>query len=736
MRHKLVPTLVRRLSNSFSGKAPFVSPKPHRRFATSSLAVATLVAGSLVVVPATAGAQDEPSAGGNEITLLGINDFHGRINAEGPSTVAFAGEIQKLRAEYGDESTALISSGDNIGASLFASSFEQDQPTIDVLNALGLGTSAVGNHEFDRGIDDLTGRVSDAADWSHLAANVTVDGEQMQPYEVLDVDGVTVGVIGAVTQETPMLVSPAGIEGVEFSDPVDAVNEVAADLKDGNEENGEADVLVASYHEGAANGASLDAARDGGVFSKIVDETSPDVSAIYTGHTHQTYVFDAPGPDGEERPVIQTGSYAANIGRVTLTVDPETHDVLSYEQENEPIPSTPAEADLGDPVVAEVKQIVDDTLQRAKIEGEKPVGAVSGDITTAHSGGKRDDRSSESALGNLVAEYMVDAVADRGGAQIGFMNPGGLRDELLNDPEGAEENINKAEANGVLPFANTIVTMKMTGAQIKNVLEQQWQPEGSSRPFLALGTNDALTWTFDPTRERGDRITSVSFEGQPIDENETYSVVSQSFLAGGGDNFSEFEEASEKADTGLIDSDTWMDFIGENSPLEPDFSRRAIAAKDLPDSVTAGETTSFTLSDLNLTSLGAKEATTATVRLGDDELGTFDATTEVDEETFGAGAFPAPLDGKVDIDVEIPADTPEGEQTLTVELDNGTVVTIPLTVGAGSGDDDDEGDSDAPGAGSLASLAPVFGSSVTFLHVLGFEGAGGVGDLDAQSIGN
>lgn len=712
-----------------------MSPKLHRRFATSTVAVATLVAGSLVVVPASAGAQEGPSAGGNEITLLGINDFHGRINAEGPSTVAFADTIQELRGKYGEDSTALISSGDNIGASLFASSFEQDQPTIDVLNALGLETSTVGNHEFDRGIDDLGGRVTDAADWNYLAANVTVDGEEMQPYEILDVDGVKVGVVGAVTAETPELVSPSGIEGVEFSDPVDAVNEAAEDLKDGDEDNGEADVIVASYHEGAATGATLDAARDGGVFSKIVDETSADVSAIYTAHTHQTYAFDAPGPDGKNRPVIQTGSYAANVGRVTLTVDPESHDVTSYEQENVPVPASASRADLGDPVVADVKKIVDDTLQRAKVEGEKPVGAVSGDITTAHSGGKRDDRSSESALGNLVAEYMVDAVADRGGAQIGFMNPGGLRDELLNDPKGAEDNINKAEANGVLPFANTIVTMKMTGAQIKNVLEQQWQPDGSSRPFLALGTNDALTWTFDPTRERGDRITSVSFEGQPIDENEEYSVVSQSFLAGGGDNFTEFAGATAKSDTGLIDSDTWMDYISEHSPLEPDFSRRAIAAKDLPDTVTAGETASFTLSDLNLTSLGAKEATKATVKLGEDELGTFDATSEVDDSTFGAGAFHAPLDGKADIDVEIPADAPAGEQILTVEIDNGTVVTIPVTVGAGSGDDDDD-DTDAPAAGSLASLAPVFGSSVALLHVLGFEGANAEGSLEAQTIGS
>ncbi len=168
------------------------------------------------------------------LNLLNINDFHGRIDS---NTVKFAGTIEKLRAEGGEGNTLFLSAGDNIGASLFASASAGDIPTLDVLNALDLKTSAVGNHEFDKGYSDLTGRVKDAADFSYLGANVYQKGTTtpaLPEYAVFTVDGVKVGVIGAVTEETPTLVSPGGVSTVDFGDPVEAVNRVAGELTDGD----------------------------------------------------------------------------------------------------------------------------------------------------------------------------------------------------------------------------------------------------------------------------------------------------------------------------------------------------------------------------------------------------------------------------------------------------------------------------------------------------------------------
>ena len=229
----------------------------------------------------------------------------------------FAGTVEKEKAAAiaAGGPVAFVSAGDNISASLFASAVQQDQPTIDVLNALELNASAVGNHEFDKGFQDLTDRViagGTNATWDYLGANVYLKGTTtpaLPEYAILDMDGVTVGVIGAVTEETPSLVTPGGITELEFGDPVDAVNRVAAQLSDGDASNGEADVLVASYHEGAGegtpNGTLEEEVAEGGAFAEIVErDVAPTVDAIFTGHTHQQYAWEAPVPGeaGKTRP--------------------------------------------------------------------------------------------------------------------------------------------------------------------------------------------------------------------------------------------------------------------------------------------------------------------------------------------------------------------------------------------------------------------------------------------------
>ncbi|HEY2556986.1 MAG TPA: ExeM/NucH family extracellular endonuclease, partial [Diaminobutyricibacter sp.] len=432
------------------------------------------------------------------LNLLNINDFHGRIDS---NTVKFAGTVEKLRAQAGDANSLFLSDGDNIGASLFASASAGDIPTIDVLDALELKASSVGNHEFDKGFSDLTGRVKDAAAFSYLGANVYKKGTTdpaLPEYAVFAVDGLKVGVIGAVTEETPALVSPGGISTLDFGDPVAAVNRVATQLTDGDPSNGEADVLVAEYHEGAGfgtpDGSTLEKElAAGGAFADIVTKTSPKVAAIFTGHTHKQYAWDAPVPgvDGATRPIVQTGSYGENIGQVTLTVDPETDAVTGHTARNV-ARTTETDASLvaAYPRVATVKTIVDKALADAAVIGNQKVGSVTKDITTAYLGGARDDRMSESTLGNLVADSLLTTLSptELGGAEIGVVNPGGLRADLL---YGADGSISYAQANAVLPFVNNLWTTTLTGAQFKQALEQQWQRNADgtvpSRPFLNLG---------------------------------------------------------------------------------------------------------------------------------------------------------------------------------------------------------------------------------------------------------
>ena len=208
------------------------------------------------------------------------------------------------------------------------------------------------------------------ARWKYLGANVYLKGTQtpaLPEYEILDVSGVRVGVIGAVTEETPSLVSPAGVTALDFGDPVAAVNRVAGQLTDGDPANGEAEVLVAEYHEGAGegspDGATLEeAVAAGGAFAAIVIETSPTVAAIFTGHTHQQYAWDGPvpGQPGRTRPILQTGSYGENVGKIVLTVDRDTNAVTAYTATNVArVTTADDELVASYPRVAQVKGIVD-----------------------------------------------------------------------------------------------------------------------------------------------------------------------------------------------------------------------------------------------------------------------------------------------------------------------------------------------------------------------------------------
>lgn len=630
------------------------------------------------VVVGLAFPEDEES-GTVDLNLLNINDFHGRIDA---NTVKFAATVEQLRAEHGDENTLFLSAGDNIGASLFASAVAEDVPTLDVLNALEMAASAVGNHEFDQGVDDLTGRVAYAADFPYLGANVYAKGTQepvLDEYALFEVDGLTVAVIGTVTEETSTLVTPDAVATIDFGDPVDAVNRVAAELE------GVADVIIAEYHEGAGDGVVegstlAEEVAAGGVFAKIVTETSHAVDVIFTGHTHKQYVWDGPVPGTDTtRPIVQTGNYGERIGQVVLELDATDGAVISYEARNVSRiggENTPTDAQLAEqyPRVAEVSAIVADALAEAAVIGNEPIGSVTADITSAFSGGSyvdgvyaggtRDDRASESTLGNLVAESLVSSLSapERGGAEIGVVNPGGLRAELFYAPDGV---VTYAEANAVLPFVNNLWTTTLTGEQFIQVLEQQWQPDGSSRSYLQLGLSSNVAYTFDAGAARGERITGVWIDGEPIDPAGEYRIGSFNFLLQGGDNFTTFREGADTRDSGLVDRDAWIDYIRSNSPLSPDHSSRGVQVTGVPASAERLTDVSFQVSGLDLTSLGSPANTTLV------------PSVEGSAATFAPVAV---TNGAATVTMTIPVDAPAATTVVLTAPDSGTEVRLSLAV--------------------------------------------------------
>jgi len=643
-----------------------------------------LVAGALALVGVTPAWADDPippaEGGGTDpvvVDLLTINDFHGRLESAPP--VAGAALLGGMVDWYESRNpnTIFAAAGDLVGASTFTSFIQDDQPTIDALNAIGLDVSSFGNHEFDQGRDDVDDRIVPEADWVYLASNLydASTGEPAYPgYEVVETGGVSIGFVGAVTEELESLVSPEGIATLDVRPIVPEINRVAADLSDGDASNGEADVVILLIHEGAA-AATLESITDTSTaFGRIVTEASADIDGIVSGHTHLQNDVDVPIPGTDRtRPVIMSGEYGIAYGHTTVTVDPATGELLSIESEVLPLiretdPFAP------DPVVEE---IVADAVAVADELGGVSLGSVATDITRAvQSNGTTENRGGESTLGNLIADAQLAVTQDLG-TDLALMNPGGIRADLVyagtgeDDPDG---NVTFREAALVQPFANTLVTLDLTGAQVRQVLEEQWQPEGSSRPFLRLGVSAGFSYVYDPAAPEGSRIGAMYLGGDLVEDGDSLKVVANSFLAAGGDNFLGFQAGVNKADSGRIDLTAFVDFIGDNSPVEPDLAQRAVGVTlsepASADGYVAGEEVTATLSSL-LFSKGGPTSGEAAVLLGDETLGAAPVTLAItdgfDEQGSATVTFTIP-------------DGVAGEQTLTVTGPGGTAVSVPITV--------------------------------------------------------
>ncbi|MCI1017469.1 ExeM/NucH family extracellular endonuclease [Microbacterium sp. C5A9] len=601
------------------------------------------------------------------IDVVTMNDFHGRIEADGAAAGAavVAGAVQQFRAE--NPNTIFAGVGDLIGASTFTSFINDDNPTIDALNAAGLDVSAAGNHEFDQGWEDLRDRVQDRADWEYISSNVflTETGEPaLAPAWVKELDGVKVGFIGAVTEDLDSLVSPEGIADLEVRSIADSVNAVADDLRDGDGSNGEADVVILLVHEGAAS-TELSSITPDSPLGEIVYGVDEDVNAIVSAHTHLAYNHVIDG-----RPVISAGQYGENLGLMNLQVDPKTKELISITNEIKPLT---ANGQALYPAVPEVADIVAKAKADADVLGAIKVGDITADFNRARQTNGSENRGGESTIGNFVADVQKWST----GADIALMNPGGIRANLAyassnaNDPNG---NVTYREAATVQPFANTLVTLTLTGAQLKSVLEEQWQPAGSARPFLKLGVSEGLVYTYDPAAAQGSRVTSITLDGTAIDPAANYTVAANSFLAGGGDNFSTFAQGSGKRDTGKIDLQSMVDWFDANKTATPDLAQRAVGVSvSAPDAdgYSAGDQVTVALSSLAF-SAGEQAPGEVTLSLGGTQLATGAVDPTIVDTTDEVG--------RATLTFTVPSGV-FGEQQLTVAVaGTGTTATVPFTI--------------------------------------------------------
>ncbi len=552
--------------------------KPLSRWASSLAASAlalggvTLLAGGTVAQAAPGDSCTDPAT----VSVFEFNDFHGRISkAAGLFT-----PVEQARATMGEENVLLVSTGDNIGGSTFESFIANDTPTIDILKAAGVEAIATGNHEFDKGFTDLSERVIPRMGVPHLSANIydkgtTTVAAPLEEYKVFTKGGIRIAYVGAVTGDLPSLVSPAGIADIETGDPVEAVNRVGNMIL----EEDLADIIIAGFHEGApdpsktpAENAAMSPAFDD-IYNGL-DEGVFDV--VFNGHTHQIYNWETL----DEKPLMQAGSYAGQLSKVDLMVNVADKELCSSEASIVP---AAAAGDKALPRIQEITDIAGAAAAAAEDLGAQPVGFANQAISTP-ADGSSDTRNVESPMSNTVAQMFKEQLQTDENADtfIGVQNPGGTRDSF------DRGTITYKEAANVAPFANSLMTTQLTGAQFKTILEQQWQPAGASRPFLALGLSDNVSYTMDESRAAMDRITSISIDGEPLKMGQLYTFGSGSFLITGGDNFFEFAKGTNSKDSGRVDLEAWVDWIRGSDALNPDYSKRGVSAPQVVGTLTEG----------------------------------------------------------------------------------------------------------------------------------------------------
>jgi 5'-nucleotidase len=527
--------------------------------------IAALALGACATVPRDAGA---PPAAVETIQILGLNDFHGNLEPPTPTTYFVAGAERReqlggaarlgatlAQLRQGQANTITVAAGDLIGGSPLVSAHFLDEPAIMALNRLGLAIASVGNHEFDRGTAELRrmqqggcdqhtprepcqlDRPFEGARFTYLAANV-LDSQGAPLFSgttLRDFGGVRIGFIGLTLKETGILVSPAGTRGYRFADEADTANALAARLRAEG-----ADAVVLLLHQGAEVSPPFNTGECpelSGDVLPILDRLDPSIRLVVSGHTHQAYICQVPAADGSVRTLTSAGRFGYFVTDIRMTVDPASDRVLAITAANTPVTEAAGEQ----PDIA--------ALARRYAEATAPVAArVVGRIEGSF---EVDRLDTDSPLGNLIADAQLAATRDAatGGAQIAFINSGGVRRGFGTAADGS---VTYGQIFTLQPFGNSLVVLEMTGADLKRLLEEQFGPASPATIRQSLLIPSAgFTFAFDRSRPAGERIVAMALDGQPIEPARAYRVTVNNFLASGGDGFSVLAERAAVADGGL-----------------------------------------------------------------------------------------------------------------------------------------------------------------------------------------
>ena len=522
-------------------------------------------------------------AGPVEVQILAINDFHGALEPPKLSVAAkspdgrdvevpvggaayLAGAAKALRA--GQAHSVTVSAGDTIGATPLPSALFLDEPAIDALDLVGVEFNAVGNHEFDKGSDELrrmqeggcekyTSRQPcrvqpfDGASFRMLAANVlTADRRTLFPGTgIKDFGSVQLGFVGMTLKETATLVTPAGVKGLTFADEAAAANAAVAPLRAAG-----ADAIVLLIHQGARQKGGYNdksCPELSGDLLPIVDRLDPAIRVVISGHTHASYACTYRKPDGTTVLLTSAGRSGMMITDIRLGLRPGGQVPEVRAADNVPVQGegfltggkqvavSPAFRRFdADPATA---ALVQRYVQASAAEAQRVVGRLSAPVF------KEASPDREFTAGNLVADAKL-AATKQYGAQLALINSGGVRTDLV---PAANGDITFGQIFAMQPFGNNLVVKTLTGTQLLRLLEQQFEGPNSVEDPAILLPSAGFAFRYRLTMRPGQRIVAATLNGEPIRNERSYRVATNNFLASGGDGFSVFREGRNTVDAGV-----------------------------------------------------------------------------------------------------------------------------------------------------------------------------------------
>lgn len=516
----------------------------------------TMLAG--VLVPATVKAYAENTLiaapinaeAPKPIQILSINDFHGALAEETKEKGKNLGMAKLVTAvkshKQENPNTIVVSAGDNYQGSAM-SNLTFGAPVSAMFKEMGIIASAVGNHEFDWGIEKTSKWEQDGG-FKFLAANIVdkATGNPVSwadPYLIKEVDGVKIGFVGITTPQTSYQTAADRVKNVDFKDPKATAEKWAQELKS----SGKADVVIVLAHVGTDQDKDTKVITGEAVENGLVK--AKGVDAVISGHSHRTVAGYV-----DKMPVVQGYKNGRCIAKLTLNRD-ASGKVVEIVPEVEEVHKTKS-------------SIVEDAATKASYDKfNKELDPIMSEKVGSTAIALDHDRSANgvSVLGYLVADIMRKDVD----AQIGMTNSGGIR---TNIPMG---DITMGKMYEILPFDNTIVKVTLTGQQIKNNINN-----GVDNPKIGWIEIAGMTAEIDLSRPFGDRVGDMFLEdGTKIEMDKLYTVATNDFMATGGDGF-KFDDGKDLVDSFVPMRDIIVKYIKANSPINYTFNQPFIT-KDL-----------------------------------------------------------------------------------------------------------------------------------------------------------